>query len=70
MTAPSDRSTVFVCPVCAGRMELVYDRPNQKVIVCVDCFTGIHIPSTAWEVALTKSLPTVLPSHPSTLSES
>jgi hypothetical protein len=33
-------------------MELVYDRPNTKVCVCVDCHTGITVPAQAWVVAL------------------
>lgn len=32
-------------------MELVYDRPNTKVCVCVDCHTGITVPAHAWDVA-------------------
>jgi len=32
-------------------MELVYDRPNTKVCVCVDCHTGIHVPAKAWAIA-------------------
>jgi len=31
-------------------MELVYDRLNQQVCVCVDCHSGVTIPSTAWAV--------------------
>jgi hypothetical protein len=31
-------------------MELVYDRLNQQVCVCVDCHSGVSIPSSAWEV--------------------
>ena len=39
------------CPICGGRMELVYDRPNTKVCVCVDCHTGITVPASAWKFA-------------------
>ncbi len=42
---------VPTCPLCGGRMELVYDRPNTKVCVCVDCHTGITVPAHAWDVA-------------------
>jgi hypothetical protein len=48
-----DLCTVIpMCPLCRGRMELVYDRPNAKVCVCVDCHTGISVPAQAWVVAL------------------
>lgn len=45
---------VPICPICGGRMELVYDSPNLRVIVCVDCYSGIQIPAGAWDVALGK----------------
>lgn len=35
-------------------METVYDRHHQTVCVCVDCHTGITVPSTAWSIAQTK----------------
>lgn len=38
------------CPVCAGRLDLVYDRFNQKVYVCIDCHVGLTIPESAWDV--------------------
>jgi hypothetical protein len=38
------------CPICEGTMQLVYDRFNQQVCVCVDCHSGLTIPSSAWEV--------------------
>jgi hypothetical protein len=31
-------------------MELVYDRFNQQVCVCVDCHSGLTIPAEALEV--------------------
>jgi hypothetical protein len=31
-------------------MELVYDRFNQQVCVCVDCHSGLTIPAAAWNV--------------------
>jgi hypothetical protein len=55
MTPPSDREDLSIrCPVCQGTMELVYDRPSQKVCVCVDCHSGITIPVGAWEVQQAK----------------
>ena len=42
------------CPVCDGKMEKVYDRHHQIVIVCVDCQSGLTIPATAWEIARIK----------------
>jgi len=38
------------CPICTGRMEVVYDRFNQQVCVCVECHTGLSIPVSAWEI--------------------
>lgn len=43
-----------MCPVCTGRMDVVYDRHHQKVVVCVDCQSGLTVPSTAWEIARIK----------------
>jgi hypothetical protein len=45
---------VTVCPVCGGKMELVYDRRHISASVCVDCHTGITIPTDAWDVARVK----------------
>jgi hypothetical protein len=39
-----------VCPICTGRMEVVYNRFNQQVCVCVECHTGLSIPISAWEI--------------------
>ena len=38
------------CPICAGTLEVVYDRFNQRVSVCKDCQSGLTVPSSAWEV--------------------
>ena len=38
------------CPICGGKMELVYDRINQQVCVCTDCHSGLTIPAGAWEI--------------------
>jgi hypothetical protein len=42
------------CPICGGKMQLVYDRPHQKVCVCSDCLSGLTVPQSAWTVAKTK----------------
>ena len=42
------------CPICRGKMELVYDRPNQKVCVCTDCHSGLNVPQAAWQIAKRK----------------
>lgn len=42
------------CPVCSGRLDLVYDRFKQKVYVCIDCHVGLTIPESAWEVVRQK----------------
>ena len=47
-----DLCTVIpTCPLCGGRMELVYDRARVKVCVCTVCHTGISVPARAWAVA-------------------
>jgi ssDNA-binding Zn-finger/Zn-ribbon topoisomerase 1 len=51
---PDAEQTVSTCPVCDGRMELVYDRHHQKVVVCVDCQSGLTVPQHAWEIARIK----------------
>jgi uncharacterized protein YbaR (Trm112 family) len=53
MSAPRqipEPSEIPACPVCGGRLDLVYDRLKQKVYVCVDCHAGITIPDSAWEI--------------------
>lgn len=35
-------------------MQLVYDRPHQKVCVCSDCLSGLTVPQSAWQIAKTK----------------
>jgi ssDNA-binding Zn-finger/Zn-ribbon topoisomerase 1 len=42
------------CPICDGTMEIVYNRNNQQVIVCVDCHSGLTVPNTAWDIARVK----------------
>jgi hypothetical protein len=43
-----------VCPVCGGKMEVVYSRTQSKVCVCVDCHSGVTVPATAWQVVKAK----------------
>jgi hypothetical protein len=43
-----------VCPVCGGKMEVVYSRTQSKVCVCVDCHSGVTVPASAWQVVKTK----------------
>lgn len=42
------------CPVCSGRLDLVYDRLGQKVYVCVDCHVGLTVPESAWTIVRQK----------------
>jgi len=42
------------CPICGGRMEVVYNRSQQIVAVCVDCHSGVTIPAKAREVVRLK----------------
>jgi len=51
---PASERQIQNCPVCEGRMELVYDRHHQKVLVCIDCQSGLSIPETAWQIARIK----------------
>ena len=48
------RPVIAICPVCDGRMEVVYARNNQQVSVCVDCHTGLTIPAFAWDILRAK----------------
>lgn len=51
---PRDDPAIPDCPICAGRLETVYNRHNQRVCVCMDCRSGLTIPGPAWEIARTK----------------
>jgi len=35
------------CPVCDGKLEVVYYRHGQTVAVCVECHSGVTIPASA-----------------------
>ena len=45
---------VTVCPICGGKMEVVYARNNQNVSVCTDCHSGLTVPGSAWEIVRIK----------------
>lgn len=45
---------VVICPVCSGKMDTVYHRYHQRVVVCIDCQSGLTVPTTAWDVARIK----------------
>lgn len=47
-------SLTVMCPICSGQMDTVYHRHHQRVVVCVDCQSGLTIPTTAWDVARIK----------------
>ena len=55
------KPAISTCPVCAGRMEVVYFRNNQQVSVCTDCHSGLTIPSVAWEIVRIKRDPKRMP---------
>lgn len=51
---PEALDALAVCPVCGGKLELVYDRRHITASVCIDCHTGITVPTDAWDVARVK----------------
>ena len=48
------KPAISSCPMCGGKMEVVYQRNNQQVTVCQDCHSGLTVPSTAWEIVRIK----------------
>jgi len=42
------------CPVCDGKMEVVYARGNHQVCVCQDCYSGLTVPRSAWNILRVK----------------
>ena len=48
------KPAIPACPLCDGKMEVVYQRNNQQVTVCQDCHSGLTVPSTAWEIVRIK----------------
>ena len=51
---PDPCDVVQICPICGGKMEVVYERNHQKVCVCEDCHSGLTVPATAYEIARIK----------------
>jgi ssDNA-binding Zn-finger/Zn-ribbon topoisomerase 1 len=49
-----DSPAIAACPICDGKMEVVYQRNNQQVVVCADCHSGLTVPATAWEIVRIK----------------
>ena len=54
---PEVRQLAPTCPICGGKMETVYSRAHQIVCVCIDCHSGLSVPSTAYDVARVKVEP-------------
>jgi ribosomal protein L37AE/L43A len=54
---PEAHQLAPTCPVCAGKMDTVYSRAHTKVWVCVDCHSGLSVPTTAYDVARIKVEP-------------
>ena len=52
------------CPICEGRMVVVYDRYHQTVVVCVDCHSGLTITASAADVIKRKREGTWTPCEP------
>lgn len=51
---PEPMDAVAICPVCGRKMQRVYDRRHITASVCIDCHTGITVPTDAWDVARIK----------------
>jgi hypothetical protein len=51
---PGPCEILEVCPVCGGKMEMVYSRQHQQVCACADCQTTITVPVMAWDIARVK----------------
>ena len=49
-----DAPALSLCPICRGKMQMVYKRNNQQVIVCMDCHSGVTVPGAAWAIARAK----------------
>ena len=49
-----DALAIKACPMCAGEMEVVYNRNGQQVAVCKVCHTGVTVPASAWNIARIK----------------
>ena len=51
---PDGNPAIVTCPVCDGRMEVIYARSKQQVSVCTDCHSGLTIPAAAWDIVRIK----------------
>lgn len=51
---PGPCELLEMCPVCGGKMEMVYERPHQQVCACADCQTTVTVPVVAWDIARVK----------------
>ena len=49
-----DAPALAKCPLCNGKMNLVYNRNHQQVVVCEDCRSGLTVPNAAWDVVRAK----------------
>ena len=49
-TREPDEVDAPACPICSGKLEIVYHRYHQKVYVCADCHVGLTVPGSAWTV--------------------
>jgi hypothetical protein len=47
---PDLGQVIPTCPLCGGKVEVVYRRPTTQVGVCVDCHLSITVPAGAWDV--------------------
>jgi len=48
------RPALASCPMCEGKMEVVYQRNNQQVTVCIDCHASLTVPAAAWQISRAK----------------
>jgi hypothetical protein len=54
---PEARLVAPKCPICGGKMDTVYSRAHASVCVCVDCHSGLSVPSTAYDIVRIKVEP-------------
>ena len=46
----TETASVATCPICEGKMNIVYERNNQTVSVCASCHTDVTA-FGAWTIA-------------------
>ena len=46
---PDPSMKLPACPVCGGKLEVVYSRYRQIVAVCAECRSSLTIPASAQE---------------------